>query len=140
MHLCQVLTASALCLHAPKLDLMLPLYFGLAASVFVSPFLTSFNKVKVRIYHSGAPIPVTLHVREQQQDGKWTYIDASYFPRNLMTSPIQPRDVTVSIPLKNNRKKQVCVRHIPPVDENSGNMQIRLSYQSCASVPQSDLN
>jgi hypothetical protein len=120
------------------------LFFGLAASVFVSPFLNTFNRVKVGIIHSGPSIPVTIHVRAQdkkESGDQWTYFPISYFPRNINTLPGKVRNVIIPIPeeTKEYETVQVCVKHTPKVDQSTG-LRVQLSYQSCASVPPLDHN
>ena len=106
---------------------------ALAASVFTSPLLSTFNRVKVNIINSGPPLPVTIHIRTREVNGEWAYLPTTYFPRVIKTQANQTRTVVVSIPKELQDQTQVCVRHTPVASRES--FQVQLSYQSCANLP-----
>ena len=106
---------------------------ALAASVFTSPMLSAFNRVKVNIVNDGPSLPVTLHIRTREADQEWYYLETNYFPRTIRTQEGQTRTVMVSIPKNLKDQTQVCVRHTPVALKDS--FQLQLSYQSCANLP-----
>ena len=106
---------------------------ALAASVFSSPMLSAFNRVKVNIVNDGPSLPVTLHIRTREANKEWYYLETNYFPRTIRTQPSQTRTVMVSVPKNLKDQTQVCVRHTPVALKDS--FQLLLSYQSCANLP-----
>lgn len=106
---------------------------GLAVSVFTSPVLSAFDRVKVNIINDGPSLPVTLHIRTREVGKEWNYLPTTYFPTTIRTQAGQTRTVMVSIPKELQEQSQVCVRHTPVASGDS--FQLQLSYQSCANLP-----